>query len=137
MLPDSFWFLNSDLDYIFCKSFYFMYMNVLPARMYVHLSHDWCSWGLEESIHPLELELQVEVSHHVWAGTQTWILCKSTKYSQVLSHLCSPMTWVSSFSRELGYAHPEVPKPLRRKFPGKHILQSSGSSLHIHCYTWL
>lgn len=28
---------------------------------------------------PLELELQMIVNHHLGAGNQSWVLCKSTK----------------------------------------------------------
>ena len=37
---------------------------------------------------PLELELQMLVSHHVGARNQTWVLWK-IKYSSLLSHLSS------------------------------------------------
>lgn len=28
-------------------------------------------------LNPVELDLQVVVSHHVGSGTQTWVLCKN------------------------------------------------------------
>lgn len=40
---------------------------------------------------PLELELQRVVSHHRTAGNPTRVLCKRIKYSQLLSHLSSPI----------------------------------------------
>lgn len=44
----------------------------------------------ERGISPLELELEKVVSCPVGAGNQTSVLCKSSKDSQLLSHLSGP-----------------------------------------------
>ena len=35
----------------------------------------------KRSLDPLELELQMVVGHHVDAGNQNWVLCKSSQCS--------------------------------------------------------
>lgn len=40
---------------------------------------------------PRELGLWMVVHHHLSAGTQTCVLCKSIKYSSLLSHVSSPL----------------------------------------------
>jgi hypothetical protein len=44
---------------------------------------------------PLELELQMFVSHHVRAGNRTTVLYKNSQYSKPLSHLCSPPPYLN------------------------------------------
>ena len=43
----------------------------------------------KRALDPLELKTQMVVSHHVGAGDQTQVLCKSSKDSYSLSHLSS------------------------------------------------
>jgi hypothetical protein len=57
--------------------------------------HAWCQWKPEEDMKSLELtELQMVVSHHVSAGNQTRVLCKSNNalkhHSNVPQILISP-----------------------------------------------
>lgn len=40
---------------------------------------------------PQELELQMAVNYHVGDGTWILALCKSNTFSQLLSHLSSPL----------------------------------------------
>ena len=54
-----------------------VHIYVLPACMYVDHVHAGCPWQLDA----LELEIQMDVSHHVGAKNGTQVLCKS---SQVL-----------------------------------------------------
>jgi hypothetical protein len=61
----------------------FMCMNILPACMCVHGAQ-----GQKRSLNPLQLKLQVSVSH-VDAGNQILVLCKSSRCSKPLSHLSS------------------------------------------------
>lgn len=60
---------------------------VLSACMRVQHVCAWCLWRLEGGIHPLELELQTGISHHVGPGNRTWVLGKSTYCSKPLSCL--------------------------------------------------
>lgn len=48
-------------------------------------------------LNPLELELQLVVSHHVEAGNQTWKFPQEQQCSYLLSHL----SWTSSNNLEL------------------------------------
>jgi hypothetical protein len=52
--------------------------------------------GQKRALYLLELEFQTVVSYHDSVGNRTWVLCKSSKLSQPLSHLSSPDR--SSFS---------------------------------------
>lgn len=45
--------------------------------------------GQKGMLDPQELELQVVGDAYMHAGNGTWVLCKSTKHSQLLSHLTS------------------------------------------------
>lgn len=55
-----------------------MFVNVLPACMYVYCRHAWYPQRPEEGVNPLELELSMVVSHHVGAWNQTRVLWKSS-----------------------------------------------------------
>lgn len=61
-------------------NFYFTCINV-----YLHVCEctSWvqCPKRPEEDIESLKLELQMIVSYPMHAGPQTWVLCKSTKWS--------------------------------------------------------
>ena len=46
--------------------------------------------GQKRILNPLELELQMSVSHYVCAGNQTLVFRKSGLCCELLSHLCSP-----------------------------------------------
>lgn len=48
--------------------------------------------GQKRALGSPELELQMIVSRHVGAGSGTWILCKSSHFSEPLSHLSSAST---------------------------------------------
>jgi hypothetical protein len=50
-----------------------MWMNVLPACVFVQHMHAWCLRRLEECVDHLELELWMVVSHHVDDGSQAWV----------------------------------------------------------------
>lgn len=43
--------------------------------------------GQKSAPYPLKLELQMIVNSHVSDGTQTQVVCKSSKCSQLLEHL--------------------------------------------------
>ena len=43
---------------------------------------------------PLELELQMGVSHHVGAGNWTEVLYKSSQCSELLNQLFSPLLYI-------------------------------------------
>lgn len=63
---------------------YFMWMTVLSAYMLVYYMHVWCCWTQRRGLlDPLELKLQMAVSHHVGAGHQTQV---STRTSSTLNH---------------------------------------------------
>jgi hypothetical protein len=49
--------------------------------MCAHHMHAWCSLSLEEGLDSLELDLQMDMTHHEDAGSWTWGLCKKSKYS--------------------------------------------------------
>lgn len=67
-----------------------MCMNILAAFLYVHYNYTCCHWRSEEGTDPLELELQMGLSHLVSTGYQIRVFCKKSKCSQLLSHFCSP-----------------------------------------------
>lgn len=50
----------------------------------------WCLKVQRRVPDPLELELQAVVNHHVGAGNRAQALCKSSKYSYLLSHFLAP-----------------------------------------------
>lgn len=52
-----------------------MYTGVLPT----HLSVYHVALRGQKTLDPLDLELQVAGSHHMSAGTQTVVLCKSSQ----------------------------------------------------------
>ena len=56
---------------------YFVGRSVLPACMYVRTM---CVPGTHRAqknvLDPLEVELQMVLSHYVGVGNQTWVLCK-------------------------------------------------------------
>lgn len=57
--------------------------------------HAACGYGgLGRVSYPLELELQMLMSYCVGAGSQTWVICQSSKCSQVLSQLSCPLLLV-------------------------------------------
>lgn len=66
-----------------------MYMSVLPACLNVHHMCVWCLWRPEEGLDHLGLELQAVVSSHVCAVNWTWVLCRASRCSELLSHLFS------------------------------------------------
>jgi hypothetical protein len=71
------------VSYTFLKDvFYFMCVIVLPACMQSRTMcvPDACG-GQKRMPNPLELELQVVVSHHVGAGNQIWVPWNCSKYS--------------------------------------------------------
>jgi hypothetical protein len=47
-------------------------MNILLSGMYVYLVHAWCLWSRRG--HPLQLELQMVVSHRMGAGNLNQVL---------------------------------------------------------------
>lgn len=54
----------------------FAFCLILPTYMYVYHMSTWCQWRPEEGVGPLEMELQVAVSHHVGAGNRPQALSK-------------------------------------------------------------
>ena len=54
-----------------------MCVRVLPASIYVYPVDVLRFRGQKRVLDPLELELNVIVSHHSGAGNGTWVLCKS------------------------------------------------------------
>lgn len=71
-------------------------VGVLPEYISAHHLSGWCWWrpeeGMEpeESMDPLELELQVVVICQVGAGNPTQVLWKNNQFSEPLSNLSSP-----------------------------------------------
>lgn len=49
----------------------------------------WCLWGQKRMSHPLELELQMVLSHYLGAKNWTWVLCQSSQCSCPVSCLSS------------------------------------------------
>lgn len=67
------------------------YLNIFVYR---HFASIMCvcqahAWHPQKVWEPLELELQMDVSHHVGSGDQTQVLCKN-KLLLTTSHLSSP-----------------------------------------------
>lgn len=58
-----------------------MHMNVFLACLHGHHLHAWYLAKVREGNKSLELELQTRVHHHVEAGNQTSVLCKSSEGS--------------------------------------------------------
>lgn len=57
-----------------------MYKNVFVSLVYVYHMHKYLQRP-KKALNFLELEFQMFVSCCVGDGNQTWVLCKSTKYS--------------------------------------------------------
>lgn len=79
-------------------------VGVLPVYMSVHHLSGWC-WrrpeeGMEpeESMDPLELELQMAVVCQVGAGNPTQALWKNNQFSEPLSNLSSPSLFYNYMS---------------------------------------
>lgn len=53
-------------------------MSALPACMCVCPVRAWYTQLSKDGLYPLELELQMVVSHCVGVGNQTWVLEKAT-----------------------------------------------------------
>ena len=56
-----------------------MYMSVLPPCMYVYICIYSAYRGQEGAVYPLELELEMVVSHNVDVMNGIPVLCKSTQ----------------------------------------------------------
>lgn len=67
------------LEVVFKKRFilFYVYVCVLPVCMYCTTYVLGTCRGEKRLLGPLELELQVLLSHHVGAGDQIWVLWKS------------------------------------------------------------
>lgn len=71
--------------------------------------HGWCPLRPEEGINPLELEVQIDMSHHVGAKNQTLVLWKGSQSLSVISHLSRMLlgkfqghrSWLSLIPRRL------------------------------------
>lgn len=77
LLTQSYWRMGRDL----CSSKLYD-SGCLFVCLWINRVHAWC-WGRKEgqkTRNPLELELQMVVSCHVAAETQTWILCKTSHF---------------------------------------------------------
>ena len=61
------------LRYLYKLYFYFMYMDVLPACVSVHLVRALCLQRAERASHPLELKLLPVVSCFAGDGNETWV----------------------------------------------------------------
>jgi hypothetical protein len=73
--------------------FYFMCLSVLPACMYVYYVCAWCPQRSEESIgSPGTGIIDGWELPSIGVGNRTWVLCKSSKGSQLLRYLSSPST---------------------------------------------
>jgi hypothetical protein len=77
----------------FISSFIYIYIYECFAFMYVCVS---CVWLVPMAVrrghrNPLELELEMIVSHHVGAGNQIQVLWKSSQCAYLLSHLPMPL----------------------------------------------
>lgn len=58
--------------------YFILHVSVVLACMYVYHVPAWCHRGQKRASGPLD---QMVMSNHVSAGNQTYILCKSNKYS--------------------------------------------------------
>lgn len=71
-------------------------MNILPACLCVQCGNSVLTvviWGCQC---PLELLLQLIVSHQMGAGDQTQVVSNDSKSSLPLSHLSNPLRWKST-----------------------------------------
>lgn len=66
-----------------------MYLNVLFAWAYVHYMCAWIPWK-KKSLDPLELKLQMFVSHRVDSGSGTWAMAGAEHYVLSVNHLSRP-----------------------------------------------
>lgn len=72
--------------------FFFFLISCLCACVSLCAAHA-CSAckGRMRALYPLELGVIGSCEHHAGAGNWTWVPCKSSKHSQPLNHLSSPM----------------------------------------------
>jgi hypothetical protein len=54
--------------------------------IYVHHLHTWCPGEQEEAIKFPETGVRMAMNHHMSVGSQTQVLCKSSKHAYLLSH---------------------------------------------------
>lgn len=80
--------LNSIIKEAYFKVFnciyLFVYMGVLLILMHLYHMHALCPWGPEEGVRFPGNGIQVVVNHYVGAGSENWVLCKSTSTQWVL-----------------------------------------------------
>lgn len=61
-------------------------MTILSAFLYVHLMHAWCLQSAEEAMHPLELELQKDLSC-IWVlGAEPLLFAFNTLFPFIANH---------------------------------------------------
>lgn len=76
---------------------YFVHMNVLPSCMYMYHMCAWCPRRLEQGIGSQISWNKMTVRYQVSVSNKAWVLCKSDKWSSLLSSLPSPtpLLWQS------------------------------------------
>lgn len=84
------------LCFLFCWEI-FLFILVLDVLVFFFsctcVPHSWSALGGQQrALDPLGLELQLAVSHHVGAGDQIWVFCKSS--FQLLSHHLPIPCWM-------------------------------------------
>lgn len=73
------WHLIQIHEVTYACDFIYFILYVYFACIAVYHMHAVLQGGHKRPLDPLELELQMIVISHVWAGNQTWIPWKSSK----------------------------------------------------------